>query len=287
MATKNVTKPTKIVKRPAAKPSYEDLPKLINENYQKAEDTWNRALEYAIRTGRYLKQAKEGTQLNQWTGYLKVNCPDIEPRMAQHCVRFWENGEEIRASGVQTLRAAIKLLARPKSDDKENNKLVTTEDTHHAKRVSHDVPSKSKQKLVTTDDDEDEEETTEPQRKVVKLPTKKGPEPEPEEDENEINNDQGDYDEDKDEIIEELEEQIEQLKAEIAKLKAKLSNGEEDEDFSDWKDRALCQEIAKRCGKDLDRANFLCNNVIIADVLAAIDPERNYDDEEEVTYDED
>jgi hypothetical protein len=264
MVAKNVAKKSSPVK-------FEDLPRLINKYYDACQNAYKDALAHALKVGKYLLRAQEGTAPGQWKGYLDVNCPDIEPRVAQHYMKLALNRKTIEGSGVESLRDAIKLLTKRQSEPPIKKKPV-------------DAYSETVSQGAYADNSDEDEESQQPSKKVV---TKKRPPPlpeedqdeEPQQDEEEINNEEED---DRDQIIEGLQDEIKQLKAEITVLKSKPTSIKEIK-VSSRDLRIIQQQIVALFNDDVERASEFCNN-ILADVVANLERSQGRGDDEDEEY---
>jgi glutamyl/glutaminyl-tRNA synthetase len=279
MASKKLPKKTNVV-------NFEDLPRLINKCYDACQACFMDALSHAFKVGKYLIQAKAGTPPKQWTGWLDVHCPNISARMAQHYMNLSTHRKLIEASGVDTLRDAIKLLAKPKNetisvlhptDGKKNKQQPDNEDDSDRLQKNkqqqigrkNDTVSHSVDTAISSDD----EETTAPQGKVVKLESqnnklerKKYSAPD---EENTINKDN-----EKDKIIAKLQKENRELKSKLSRL---TSN--EQINISKRELRAGAKQLAEFIKDDIELANEICQ-IIMVEVTAVLEAYQNYVDDE-------
>ena len=83
--------------------SLTELATRINEAYEAVASAQKGTLEYAIKTGELLQEAKNKVKHGEWSKWLELNCPNIPARTATDYMKLAEQHAHI---GPNRQRAA-------------------------------------------------------------------------------------------------------------------------------------------------------------------------------------
>jgi hypothetical protein len=104
--------------------SLTDLAARINEAYEAVTAAQKGTLEYAIKTGELLQEAKNRLKHGEWSKWLELNCPNISARTATDYMKLAEHQSRLgpnqqRAAELSSIRGALKAIKpRPKTRQK-------------------------------------------------------------------------------------------------------------------------------------------------------------------------
>jgi hypothetical protein len=83
--------------------SLTELAARINEAYEAVASAQKGTLEYAIKTGKLLQEAKNRLKHGEWSNWLELNCPNIPARTATDYMKLAEHQSRL---GPNRQRAA-------------------------------------------------------------------------------------------------------------------------------------------------------------------------------------
>ena len=95
--------------------SLTDLAARINEAYEAVAAAQKGTLEYAIKTGELLQEAKNRLKHGEWSKWLELNCPSISARTAADYMKLAEHQSRLgpnqqRAAELSSIRGALKAI---------------------------------------------------------------------------------------------------------------------------------------------------------------------------------
>jgi hypothetical protein len=102
--------------------SLDELRSQINSNHQQALRLANASVEYALKCGQGLFDAKQRLLHGQWLPWVEKNCPEVSVRQTQKYMRLAENWTLIKAARedcpeeISSLNGALALIANPKAE---------------------------------------------------------------------------------------------------------------------------------------------------------------------------
>jgi hypothetical protein len=105
--------------------SLTELAARINEAYEAVASAQKGTLEYAIKTGELLQEAKNKIKHGEWSKWLKLNCPNISARTARDYMKLAEQQARIgpnrqRAADL-SIRGALRAI-KPQPEPKTRQK---------------------------------------------------------------------------------------------------------------------------------------------------------------------
>ena len=106
--------------------SLTELATRINEAYEAVASAQKGTLEYAIKTGELLQEAKNKVKHGEWSKWLELNCPNIPARTATDYMKLAEQHAHIgpnrqRAADLSIRSALRSIKPEPKTRQKPNN----------------------------------------------------------------------------------------------------------------------------------------------------------------------
>jgi hypothetical protein len=109
--------------------SLPDLAQRINVEHAACMAAAQDAISRAIEVGRLLVEAKGQVKHGEWTPWIEKHCP-FGDREAQHYMKVYKGRHQIRngVSDLTSLRGAIAILAEPKSESADSEKLERCEE---------------------------------------------------------------------------------------------------------------------------------------------------------------
>jgi hypothetical protein len=99
-----------------------DLTTQINNHHRRALNLANSSIDYAVKCGKALVDAKAQLSHGEWMPWLQCNCPGISPRQAQKYKRLAENWvsiqaiREINPEAVASVEGTLSLIAEPNAN---------------------------------------------------------------------------------------------------------------------------------------------------------------------------
>ena len=105
--------------------SLTELATRINEAYEAVASAQKGTLEYAIKTGELLQEAKNKVKHGEWSKWLELNCPNIPARTATDYMKLAEQQARIapnrqRAADL-SIRGALRAI-KPQPEPKTRQK---------------------------------------------------------------------------------------------------------------------------------------------------------------------
>src|SRR5262245_21116834 len=110
--------------------SLTELADRIREYHEAVRQILKSAVEHAMATGDLLIEAKSQLDHGEWSPWLREHC-EISERTARLYMRLAKNREAIETyedTASLTLNAAVRLLASPKKEEKQDDLLDKTAD---------------------------------------------------------------------------------------------------------------------------------------------------------------
>jgi len=103
--------------------SLTELATRINEAYEAVASAQKGTLEYAIKTGELLQEAKNKVKHGEWSKWLELNCPNIPARTATDYMKLAEQQAHIgpnrqRAADLSIRSALRSIKPEPKTRQK-------------------------------------------------------------------------------------------------------------------------------------------------------------------------
>jgi Protein of unknown function (DUF3102) len=93
--------------------------RIINTEHKAVVEATQAKLQHAITAGATLKACKESMAHGNWANWLKDNCPEISERTASVYMRLAKNSENGSSAADLSMRAMLKLLRKPKTDEQK------------------------------------------------------------------------------------------------------------------------------------------------------------------------
>jgi Protein of unknown function (DUF3102) len=94
--------------------SLTELAARINEAYEAVASAQNGTLEYAIKTGELLQEAKNRLKHGEWSKWLELNCPNIPARTARDYMKLAEHqsrlGPNRQRAADLSIRGALRAV---------------------------------------------------------------------------------------------------------------------------------------------------------------------------------
>ena len=107
--------------------SLTELAARINEAYEAVASAQKGTLEYAIKTGELLQEAKNNLKHGEWSKWLELNCPNIPARtatdymkLAEHQSRLGPNRQRAADLSIRGALRAIKPGPKTRQQPKES-----------------------------------------------------------------------------------------------------------------------------------------------------------------------
>jgi hypothetical protein len=133
-ATPNTSDDAESVSPPIVLAPLRDLCCQINNHHRRVQTLANSSIEYALKCGQALVDAKAQLSHGEWIPWLRDNCPGISPRQAQKYKRIAENWigiqakREINPEDIASVEGTLSLIAEPVSNANSNSHLGLTPD---------------------------------------------------------------------------------------------------------------------------------------------------------------
>ena len=105
--------------------SLTELATRINEAYEAVASAQKGTLEYAVKTGELLQEAKNTVKHGEWSKWLELNCPNIPARTATDYMKLAEHQSRLgpirQRAAELSIRGALKAI-KPQPEPKTRQK---------------------------------------------------------------------------------------------------------------------------------------------------------------------